>query len=125
MKDDELHLMYLSNDIYVTATTFEGFYRQIVEGFASGMPAVAFDSREFGDDSSNSASVNHILKSGAGEIYKDAETFILSLKKIIENYLYYSNKAKMYASNFSSQVLGKKNEDLILNAVSDRYKEET
>jgi len=123
VKEDELYSIYLSNDIYVTATTFEGFYRQIVEAFATGMPAVVFDSREFTGDPSKSASVNHVLKSGAGEIYKDAETFILAINKVMLNYKDYSNKAKSYASNFSSQVLGKKTEDLIINAVSDRISE--
>jgi glycosyltransferase involved in cell wall biosynthesis len=125
MKDEELYLEYLSNDIYVTATTFEGFYRQVVEGFATGMPAVVFDSREFVGDTSKSASVNHVLKSGAGEIYKDAETFILSLKNVMQNYMNYSIKAIKYASNFSSHVLGKKTEGLILSAVSYRKTEET
>lgn len=118
MKDEELYSEYLSNDIYVTATTFEGFYRQVVEGFATSMPALVFDSREFVGDPSSSAAVNHVVKSGAGEIYNDTETFILSLKKIIGNYFDYSNKAKMYASNFSSQVVGKKTEEMIRNAVS-------
>lgn len=124
MKEDELYSEYLSNDIYITATTFEGFYRQVVEGFATGMPAVVFDSREFTGDPSSSASSNHVVKSGAGEIYKDAETFVLSLRKIIKNYMDYSTRAKKYAGNFSSHVLGKRTEDLILGAVSNKQIEE-
>ena len=124
LKDDELLSAYQSCDIYVTATTFEGFYRQVVEGFATGMPALVFDSREIVGDPSSTASVNHVLKSGAGEIYDDSETFISSLKKMTHNYMDYPTKAEMYADNFSSQVVGKKTEEMIRNAVSHCNREE-
>lgn len=122
LNDYELAQEYVNNHIYTTATTYEGFYRQVVEAFATGMPALVYDSRKTVEDFSKSASANHILKSGAGELYDNPESFFDSLLKISKRYEEYSTKAKVYAKKFSMENLGKKTEDLIKNTVKGNHR---
>lgn len=114
----ELRSMYLSNHIYITATTFEGFYRQEVEALAMGMPVLAFDSRGIVKNSSASASVNHVIKSNAGKLYKDSESMIKGIKEILEQYETLSSNGKAYAIRFSSKVVGKRSAGLIEKLVN-------
>ena len=97
LSDNELSKEYLENYVYVTATTYEGFYRQIVEGFASGMPALAFNSRLVTGEFASAASANHIIKSGGGRLFKDRESFLSSLKDILDHYTEFSEKAYDYS----------------------------
>lgn len=113
ISEQDLLEEYLNNHIYVTATTYEGFYRQIVEGFATGMPAVVYDARDFVGDVSGAASTNHVIKSSAGETFIDPASFTNSLIKILNNYEVYSARAKEYAKQFSEQALGVKTWDLL------------
>jgi glycosyltransferase involved in cell wall biosynthesis len=113
LKEKELMDEYLNAHIYVTATTYEGFYRQIVEAFATGMPAVVYDSRDFVNNISSCAAVNHVIKSGAGKLYKDSKSFLESILAVVNNYPEYSIKARKYSLNFSSKVVGPKTEKLI------------
>ena len=108
LEERELMKEYVDNHIYVTATTYEGFYRQIVESFATGMPAIVFDCRSVVNDLSSSASVNHVIKSGAGKLFNDAKSFGDSIAEVIYNYDEYSAKAREYALRYSSQVTGPK-----------------
>lgn len=114
LSEDNLVDTYRNNDVYVTATTYEGFYRQAIEAFATGMPVLGFDSRSIVGDSSQAASVNHILNSRGGELFTDNPTFAESLRKIISDYSGYSFRAKAYAQKFRSEVLGQKSEELLL-----------
>ena len=116
--EKELMEEYVDNHIYVTATTYEGFYRQIVEAFATGMPAVVYDSRSVVNDLSSSASANHVIKSGAGMLFNDAESFRDSIAEVLYNYVEYSAKAREYALRYSPQVTGPKTMKLLetLNA---------
>lgn len=116
--EGELVEEFINNHIYVSATTYEGFYRQIVEGFATGMPALVYDSRKITKEPSSCASVNHVLKSGAGELFSDSESFISGLVKILDNYFEYSSKARVYAKLFSGEVVGAKTEQLLERMVS-------
>lgn len=118
LEQNKLAQEYLKSHIYVTATSFEGFYRQVVEGFASGLPALVYDSRIITKDISSSASANHVIKSGAGELYTDSKSFITSLNKIIANYENYTINARTYAELFSKEVLGMKTRELITTLVS-------
>lgn len=108
LTDDELLNEYLSNDIYVTATRDEGFYRQIVEAFGTGMPGLVFDSREVVDGDWNAASANHVVKARAGILFRDAKSFEIGLRNVLKNYQFYSNNAIVYAQNYSSDKIGKK-----------------
>lgn len=112
LEESKLVEEYLNNHIYVTATTYEGFYRQIVESFATGMPAIAFENVEK-IGKANSASANHVIKSGAGELYRNSDSFINSLNKIIKDYIEYSKRARLYASQFTGSSLGFKTEKLL------------
>ena len=112
LEENKLVDEYLNNHIYVTATTYEGFYRQIVEGFATGMPAVAYDAGET-IGTANSASANHVIKSGAGELYRNPESFINSLNKVINDYKEYSTRGISYAAQFTGSSLGVKTEKLL------------
>lgn len=104
---------FVNSHIYVTATTYEGFYRQIVESFATGMPAIVYDSRQIINDPSSCASVNHVLKSGAGELFYDSESFKAAIIKTLDNYSKYSSKASIYAKLYSSEAVGRKTETLL------------
>lgn len=116
---DELQAEYQSNDIYVTATTYEGFYRQIVEAFASGMPAIVYDSRPMVDSVSQCASVNHVIKSNAGLLFSDFTDLSSAIRTVLDNYEVYSKNAIEYSKNFSPQITGKKTLDLIENMVNN------
>ena len=116
--EEELIQEYVSNHVYVTATTYEGFYRQIVEGFATGMPALVYDSRKIIKEPSSCASANHVLKSGAGDLFSDSESFTSALTKIIANYSEYSGKARIYAKLFSREAVGVKTERLLESMAS-------
>lgn len=114
----ELVEEFINNHIYVTATTYEGFYRQIVEGFATGMPALVYDSRKIIKEPSSCASANHVLKSGAGELFSDSNSFIAALGKILANYRDYSRKAKIYSELFTGEVVGVQTERLLESMAS-------
>ncbi|MEM3814468.1 MAG: glycosyltransferase family 4 protein [Thermoproteus sp.] len=108
---------YIKNHIYVTATTYEGFYRQIIEAFATGMPGLVYDSRIITKDLSKSASVIHVLKSNGGLIFKDYKTFTDGVLNILNNYNMFSKNAINYANNFRSKKIGPKIEKLIFDLV--------
>lgn len=118
LKEKEFVEEFMNSDIYITATTYEGFYRQIVESFATGMPALVYDSRKLIKEPSSCASVNHVLKSGAGELFSDSGSFITGLVKIFGNYHEYSSNAKSYAKLFSKEVIGVKTERLLESLLS-------
>ena len=118
MDEQALLKEYLNNDIYVTATSYEGFYRQIVEAFATGMPALVFDSRILIKEASACASVNHILKSEAGTIYKDSDSFINGIREILKNYTIYSKNAIIYSRSFSYNTAGDKTYLLIKKLIN-------
>ena len=113
LKEEDLVKEYINCHIYVTATTYEGFYRQLVESFATGMPGLVYDSRKIIKEPSSCASVNHVLKSKAGDLYSDSESFITALITILDNYQDYSIKAHNYAKLFSSEVIGWETEKLL------------
>ena len=116
LSDLELSKEYLENYIYVTATTYEGFYRQIVEGFASGMPALAFNSALTTDEVASAASANHINKSGGGRLFEDSESFLSALKDILDHYHEFSQNAYNYSKRFSKEMIGYKT-DRLLNEI--------
>ncbi len=113
LTEEELREEYLNGTVYVTATTYEGFYRQVVEAFASGMPALVYDARELIPEASSCAAVNHIIKSNAGELFTDASSFSKGLKSILDNYSEYSKNAIQYAKKYSSDAIGKKTYHLL------------
>ena len=119
LESDKLAQKYFNSHLFVTATSFEGFYRQVIEGFASGLPALVYDSRIITKEISSSASVNHVIKSGAGELYYDSESFVTSLNKIIGNYEKYSVCARSYAKLFSKEIVGIKTKELLTALTSD------
>ena len=123
LPEEELLKEYTENDVYVTATTYEGFYRQIVEGFASGMPALAFDSKIVTGEVSSAAAANHIIKSGGGKLYHDSESFLLSLNDIIDHYEELSENAFKYSGRYSKEIVGYKTEHLINELIHDKMNE--
>ena len=120
LSKEELIKEYLSNDVYVTHTTYEGFYRQIIEAFATGMPALVFDSRTVVDNVSSTATVNHVLKSGGGCLFADSRSFKDSLDDILSDYQSYSAKSLKYSENYSSGVITIMNEELFVTLEKQR-----
>ncbi|MCL5785442.1 MAG: glycosyltransferase family 4 protein [Candidatus Thermoplasmatota archaeon] len=112
----ELNLIneYARNHVYVTATSYEGFYRQIIEAFATGMPALVYDAAKIVRDRSQSAATNHVLKSNAGKLYDSSTSFAQSLKTILRNYKEFSDKARQYSLSYRSNVVGTKTERMML-----------
>lgn len=113
LNENELVREFLNNYIYATATTYEGFYRQIVEAFATGMPAVVFDASRVVDDFSQRAAVNHVLRSKGGLLYNDSKTFIESIEMLSKQYALFSENAAKYAQNYTRSVQGEKTDTLI------------
>jgi len=118
LSENELKNEFLSNHIYVTSTTYEGFYRPLVEAFATGMPGLVYDSRRIVGDISKSASANHIINSGAGRLYEDPKSFLEGITDIFNNYEIYSKRALSYAENFHTDKIGYKTEQLIIKLVN-------
>jgi glycosyltransferase involved in cell wall biosynthesis len=106
--ETELLEEFKRNHIYVTATTYEGFYRQIIEAFATGMPSLVYDSRLVVSDPSQCASSNHVVKSKAGMLYRDSSSMLQGIRTITQNYNLFSLNGINYAENFRSSVVGKK-----------------
>ena len=107
LSEEDLIKQYISNDIYVTATSFEGFYRQIIEAFATGMPALVYDSRLITNDDSQSASSMHVIKSnGGGELFYSIPSFCEGLQKIISKYQEYSKSAFLYSQIYCQENAG-------------------
>jgi glycosyltransferase involved in cell wall biosynthesis len=119
LQEKDLVREYLLNDIYVTATTYEGFYRQIIEGFATGMPALVYDARLVVDDISQCATVNHVIKSAGGKLYRNSDEFVNGLEVICENYLEYSLRTAKYAEKYRGNSLLSEIDDLISDVTSN------
>jgi len=117
--ETELLEEFKGNHIYVTATTYEGFYRQIIEAFATGMPSLAYDSRLVVSDPSQCASSNHVVKSKAGMLYRDSGSMLNAIRTIIQTYDLFSLNGKSYAENFRSSVVGEKTAKLIISLLDD------
>lgn len=117
LETNELIRHYCGAHIYVTATTFEGFYRQAVEAFATGLPIVAYDARRDVADGSQAACANHVVKSGAGELFTDARGFVNGLGRVLSRYDEYSRNARQYALRFSPDSVGEKVYRLIQDTV--------
>ena len=108
---------YLTHDVYVTHTTFEGFYRPVIEAFATGMPALVYDANKVVSDPSAAAATNHIINSGGGELFTDADSFVEGLRSITANYDQYSARGFAYAQRFRRDALGAKTRDLLEDLV--------
>lgn len=119
LSEEELGHEYLLNDIYVTATTYEGFYRQIIEGFASGMPALVYDARLVVDDIAHCASVNHVIKSLGGKLYREPKEFVCGIEDIVENYTEYSINGAKYSEKYKARSLSNEIDNLISSVTSN------
>lgn len=108
---------YLSHDVYVTHTTYEGFYRPVVEAFATGMPALVYDANMVVSNPSAAAAANHIINSGGGELFHDADSFVEGLRRISAKYDQCSANGFIYAQRFRRDVLGAKTMDLLESLV--------
>jgi glycosyltransferase involved in cell wall biosynthesis len=100
LPDSELASLYRESDIYVAPTIVEGFYRPIVEAFASGLPAVVRDARNV-VDSVNQSPLHHVQASGAGESYDGTpKSFIRAISTTLASYDSLSARAIAYARRF-------------------------
>lgn len=120
---DELIEQYMASHIYVTATTFEGFYRQVIEAFAAGMPAVVFDSRTVAKDWSQAGAANHVLKSQGGELFTDSQSFALAINRVCSDYSGYSARAFQYAQQFQSSIVGEAAYRIVMSTSSLKPKQ--
>lgn len=121
LSQQELLEEYKNNDIYVTATTYEGFYRQAVEAMAMGLPILAYDSRVVISDISQCASANHVLNSGAGRLFVNEDDFQIGLEQILENYNELSQLGKKYAASFNPSVIGQKTIRYLIKVYEDNF----
>lgn len=119
INESDLVERYEKSDVYVTHTTYEGFYRQIIEAFASKMPALVYDSRLIVNNKSQAAPVNHVIKSNGGELFKNSLEFHTKLAKILDNYNLYSSRAFEYAKKFSNENSVNLNVELFESIGSD------
>ena len=106
LAEKELFKAYTDSDIYVTMTTYEGFYRPIIEAFMTGMPAIVYDARLITRENGIIAQVNHVLKSGGGLLFDGtAGSFMDAINIIIRDYNYYSSMAVEYSYQFKSEKI--------------------
>jgi glycosyltransferase involved in cell wall biosynthesis len=114
LSEEELLEAYSNSDIYVTMTTYEGFYRPIIEAFMTGMPAIVYDARLITSEKGIIAQVNHVLKSGGGLLFDGTtDSFLEALRKIIREYSYFRKRAIEYSNQFKSEGIIDKYVNLI------------
>jgi glycosyltransferase involved in cell wall biosynthesis len=111
----ELRRAYLECDLVVIDSTFEGFCRPLIEGFATAAPAVVLNSMRFTSNPALTASVNHIKRSGAGAVYDPSSASLAQALEIVKtNYELLSRNALEYAAQFTGQSSAVRLLDLFL-----------
>lgn len=88
-----LPLYYNAADIILQVDYCHSFGLPILEGMACGKPVIARDAY---------AMREHIQKSGAGVLVqgKDPHELVMAVKHILDNYDFYTQKAREYAKHF-------------------------
>jgi glycosyltransferase involved in cell wall biosynthesis len=125
MNIEELIGEYNTADIYVTATKTEGFYRLIIEAFASRLPAVTKDASNL-FDSVCLATLHHITALDAGVLYDGSEnSFAYAISDVIEQYEKMAENAVRYANLFDNLNMLPKYFDLFERVLSNGSKSGT
>lgn len=83
---------YLNSLLYIQASEWETFSLPIIESFAHGTPALC--PTEAGMQS------DHIIASGAGELYTSPEEVVDAVKHIIHDYFEYARRAIIYSARY-------------------------
>lgn len=100
LTQSELAEEYQLADVYVTASIVEGFYRPMIEAFASGLPTVARDPGSL-VEAVCAAPVQHIRRSDGGVTFDGSPSdFVRAIQRTLDLYQSLSVNAQRYASQF-------------------------
>ncbi|MGB9622316.1 MAG: glycosyltransferase family 4 protein [Candidatus Bathyarchaeia archaeon] len=95
----EMPNLYCSSDIYLLTSRWESFGLPIIEAFATGTPVIALDR----DD----ARREHIINSGAGALFRDAESLLRAIDEVLRDWQEYSRRGINYAQRFSCDFMAR------------------
>jgi glycosyltransferase involved in cell wall biosynthesis len=95
----EVPKLYHNADFYLLTSRHESFGLPIIEAFATGTPVIAYDR----DD----ARREHILKSRAGLLFRNAESLLRAVDEVLSNWREYSLRGVEYARQFDWRVIAK------------------
>jgi len=97
---NEVPKLYCRADFYLLTSKHESFGLPIIESLATGTPVIAYDR----DD----ARREHILNSGGGLLFNDAESLLNAVNEILSNWDTYSLRGFEYAKKFDWKKIARK-----------------
>jgi glycosyltransferase involved in cell wall biosynthesis len=97
---EEIPKLYCKADFYLLTSKWESFGLPIIEAFATGTPVIAYDK----DDGRR----EHILSSGGGLLFNNAESLLRAVDDVLSNWDMYSLRGIEYARNFDWRDVAKK-----------------
>jgi len=97
---NEVPKLYCRADFYLLTSKHESFGLPIIESLATGTPVIAYDR----DD----ARCEHILTSGGGLLFNDAESLLNAVNEILNNWDTYSLRGLEYAKKFDWKKIARK-----------------
>ena len=100
MPYEEIPKLYCKASFYLLTSKWESFGLPIIEAFATGTPVIAYDR----DD----ARREHILNSGGGLLFNDAESLLNAVNEILSNWDTYSLRGFEYAKKFDWKKIARK-----------------
>jgi len=108
---NEVPKLYCSADFYLLTSKHESFGLPIIESFATGTPVIAYDR--------NDARREHILSSGGGLLFNNAESLLRAVDDVLSNWDMYSLRGIEYARNFDWRDVAKKYLNVYTEVVSE------
>ena len=100
MPYEEIPKLYCKASFYLLTSKWESFGLPIIEAFATGTPVIAYDR----DD----ARREHILNSGGGLLFNDAESLLNAVNEILSNWDTYSLRGFEYTKKFDWKKIVRK-----------------
>jgi glycosyltransferase involved in cell wall biosynthesis len=97
---NEVPKLYCRAEFYLLTSKHESFGLPIIESFATGTPVIAYDR----DD----ARREHILTSGGGLLFNDAESLLNAVNELLNNWDTYSVRGFEYAKKFDWKKITRK-----------------
>ena len=92
MPYEEIPKLYCKASFYLLTSKWESFGLPIIEALATGTPVIAYDR--------NDARREHILNSGGGLLFNDAESLLNAVNEILSNWDTYSLRGFEYTKKF-------------------------
>jgi len=106
----EVPKLYCNADFYLLTSKHESFGLPIIEAFATGTPVIAYDR--------NDARREHILSSGGGLLFNNAESLLRAVDDVLSNWDMYSLRGIEYARNFDWRDVARRYLNIYMEVVS-------